>query len=424
MYRKSVEEILRSPIPGVLKTGQVQTSEDKDAIIASKSRFIDNMAYQIRTLTNAIVGFSDLLRQEELTDSQREYVIEIYNSGQGLAALVSDVLDLSKIENGQLEIEKTDCSLGPILEEIESLMFPSAMEKGLDFRIEQKCPLPGNIRTDPNRLRQCLINLAGNAIKFTASGHVWMQIGLEKAGGQTYLRFDVEDSGVGISEDKVATIFEPYAGRDEANQSILASLSHGLVVNSGLAVANQLVRLLGGKIGVSSEVGQGSVFTLVIPVDAVSETGPAQARSGDGASQKKLKDSQIGRCQGKLLFVEDQPSNQTVISLLLEAMGLEVTLAEDGVEAVEKASEEPFDLILMDIKMPRMDGNEAVRLLREKGLVCPIIALSAAGVQADPHFDDFMAKPVDSRSLYRMMSKYLPVAENDPAGWNAAAVKS
>ncbi|MBN1125863.1 MAG: response regulator [Sedimentisphaerales bacterium] len=423
MQLKSVEEILLSPLPGVQKPGEVQTSEEKDAIIESKSRFIDNMAYQIRTLTNAIVGFSDLLRQEELTDSQREYVIEIFNSGQGLAALVNDVLDLSKIESGQLRIEKTDCSLGPILEEIESLMVPSAMEKGLDFRIELISQLPGNIRTDPIRLRQCLINLTGNAIKFTDSGHVRMRIGMEETQGQFYIRFDVEDSGVGIPEEKVAAIFEPYAGRDEANQSILASLSHGLVVNSGLAVANQLVRLLGGRIGVSSQVGQGSVFTLVIPVGAIPENRVMEPVIRQESPEEKTKDSRIGRCHGRILLVEDQPSNQTVISLLLEAMGLEVSVADDGIQAVEKISNEPYDLILMDIKMPRMDGNEAVRVMREKGLVCPIIALSAAGIQADPNFDDFMAKPVDSRSLYRMISKFLPAVDTEPVGSDVKATK-
>ncbi|HER19615.1 MAG TPA: hypothetical protein ENO14_01060, partial [Chromatiales bacterium] len=266
MRPKSTQEILNSSGPGSPGFEEPKTSEQKDAIIASKSRFIDNMAYQIRTLSNAIIGFSDLLRQEELSDAQREYVTEIYSSGQGLAALVNDVLDLSKIENGQLEIETADCSLALLLEELKSLMTPATIEKGLDFKIETTGRLPSNVHTDPVRLRQCLINLVGNAIKFTDAGHVHVHAGMDCCDGRVVARFDVEDTGVGMPPDRLDKIFEPYAGCDEAKQSILASLSHGLVVNSGLAVANQIVQLLGGRIGVVSEPGRGSIFSLVVPV--------------------------------------------------------------------------------------------------------------------------------------------------------------
>ena len=435
MRPKSTQEILTSSGAGTRGFAEPKTSEQKDAIIASKSRFIDNMAYQIRTLSNAIIGFSDLLRQEELTDAQREYVSEIYTSGQGLAALVNDVLDLSKIENGQLEVETADCSLASLLEELRSLMVPAAMEKGLEFKIEVTGRLPANVRTDPVRLRQCLVNLVGNAIKFTDAGHVHVHVAMECHSGRVIARFDVEDTGVGIPPEKMDRIFEPYAGRDEAKQSILASMSHGLVVNSGLAVANQIVQLLGGCIGVVTETGQGTVFSLIVPVgldvreeqaEPKESTPPTSEDPGDSDASspsqpegRRVSSSKIGRCSGCVLLAEDQPSNQTVISLLLEAMGLEVDVAEDGQKAVDMAGQTTYDLILMDIRMPRMDGNEAVRVLRDNGLTCPIIALSAAGVKADERFDDFMTKPVDSRALYQVMSRFLPEAAEkvpEPAG--------
>jgi len=434
MRPKSTEEILKCGGPGGRGFGEARTSEEKDAIIASKSRFIDNMAYQIRTLANAIIGFSDLLRQEDLNETQREYVTEIYTSGRGLAALVNDVLDLSKIENGQLEVELADCSLSSLLDELRSLMLPAAMEKNLELKIVAEGTLPANVQTDPVRLRQCLINLVGNAIKFTDVGHVHVRARMDCCDGRVVARFDVEDTGVGIPPEKMDKIFEPYAELDEAKQSILASMSHGLVVNSGLAVANQIVQLLDGRIGVVSEPGRGSIFSLVVPVgleseeqggdqvSATEEPGTTAGRKTTGAGVAKRRtvtprsDSvggggAIGRCSGHILLAEDQPSNQTVISLLLEAMGLQVDVAKDGQEAVEMAGRTGYDLILMDIRMPRMDGNEALAALRDQGFTGPIIALSAAGVPIDERFDDFMAKPVDSQALYDVMSRHLSASE-------------
>ena len=421
MQPRTTDEILReTPI-----TEAAQTSEQKDAIIASKSRFIDNMAYQIRTLSNAIIGFSDLLRQEELNDAQREYVTEIYSAGQGLASLVNDVLDLSKLENGQLQLEVADCSVAWLLDEVQSLIEPSATENGLEFRIEKLADLPENIRTDPTRLRQCLINLTGNAVKYTRRGHVHVRVAPETCQGREWLRFDVVDSGTGIPKEKLATIFQPYAGRDEANQSILASLSHGLAVNSGLAVANQLVRLLGGRIAVVSEQGSGSIFTLLVPIQPapVRHVSPrSAARQPDPADE--LCGDEIGQCRGNVLLVEDEPSNQTVLMLLMEAMGLQVSAASDGVEGVEMAVSGRYDLILMDIKMPRMDGHEAARTLREKGVSTPIIGLSAAGTSVNEDFNGFIAKPVDSRGLLKAIGRFLPSANGQGAAQCVAATGS
>lgn len=413
MQPKSTTDILLNSNPGMTsKGGEAQTSEQKDAIIRSKSRFINNMAYQIRTLSNAIIGFSDLLRQEELSESQREYVTEIFTSGQGLASLVNDVLDLSRLENGQLDVENTECSLAWLFDGLHALVHLSAEEKGLEFDVLPQTDLPVNIRTDPIRLRQCLSNLLGNAIKYTSKGHVYLNVSCERIKDKDYIRFDIEDTGIGISDDKIEAIFQPYAEIEAANESILQSLDHGLVVNSGLAVANQLVTLLDGTIAVASEVNEGTVFTLILPanVDITSEA-KLEYHLPEPVVEEQVIQTGDKHCVGHILLVEDDPSNQTVISLLLETMGVETTLANDGLEGVKKGTSGQFDLILMDIKMPNMNGDEATKVLREKGVVTPIIAISAAGEPSTGEYDGFLAKPVDSDRLFKTISKFLPVGK-------------
>lgn len=405
-----------------------QAREQMEAVVQFESRFIANMAFQIRTLSNAIIGFSDLLRYEELTDSQTEYVNEIYHAGQGVVSLVDDVLELSKIESGQLHIDIIDCSLGGLLDEIDSLVRPSANERGLEFEIFQCTDLPANMRTDPARLRQCLINLTSNAIKFTRAGYVHLKVSLEDCKGKPFVRFDVVDSGTGIPIDKQKVIFEPFAQIKDESGSIFTS--PGL----GLTITHHLVKLLGGKVSVTSKPRVGSVFSLVIPAGVDIESEPLLEQRKPLTPLTEQSDALYHRqCTGHVLLAEDQPSNRTVMTLLLEAMGMRVSVAEDGIQAVQKAIAEPFDLILMDIKMPQMDGYEAGKILREKGLTTPIIALSATspGDDADSHkqtdFDCFIVKPADSRKLYEAISKYLPVvralSSNDESDISSAASK-
>jgi CheY-like chemotaxis protein len=396
------------------KDAPKQSKDRKERALQSKKRFIDNMAYQIRTLSNAIIGFCDLLNQEDLRESQKEYVTEIYQASQGLVALVNNVLDMSRIETGQLVVDKTDCPLAWLLEEVELLIKPSAQGKGINFEVVREGQLPANIQTDPARVRQCLVNLTGNAVKYTEEGGVQLKVSLEESDGAPFVRFDIIDSGVGIEADRLKHIFEPYAKVEDANESILTSLDLGLNVTSGLAMTNYLAKLLGGSISVTSNVGEGSTFILLIPAGVDIAAGPrleerysvAEAEETDPAAQQQ--------CSGDILLVEDEPSNRTVITLLLETIGMHVTVAENGLEAVEKATNEDFDLIFMDIKMPKMNGDEAAKTLRQKGITKPIIALSAGELsdigddEIEKVFDSFLAKPVDSRKLYNTICNYLP----------------
>ena len=394
-----------------------QVKEQMKTATQLKGRFIADMTFQIRTLSNAIIGFSDLLRYEELTESQREYVNEIYNAGQGVASIVDDVLEFSKIESGQLNVNNIDCPLGELFDKIDSLVRPCASEKDLEFGIFQRADLPANIRTDPERLSQCLINLTSNAIKFTKAGYVHLDVSLDPApaaeagDGKPFVRFDVVDSGSGIPIDKQAIIFEPFAQIKDENGAVF--ISSGL----GLTITSRLAELLGGKVSVTSKPNEGSTFSLVIPAGVDIESEPLLEQREPLVSVSEESDSLDRRqCAGHILLAEDQPSNRTVMTLLLEAMGMRVSVAEDGIQAVQKALSEPFDLILMDIQMPKMNGFEALKTLRDKKIEIPIIALSAASPSdgdADnrmlTEFDCFLVKPVDSRKLYEAVSKYLPV---------------
>ncbi len=415
MKPKRIEQILEQPQDLTAVPSEAQTSEQKDAVIQSKSKFIDNMAFQIRTLSNAILGFSELLLNEEITQTQREYVNEIFQAGQGMVSLVNDVLDMTRLENGQLQAQLEDCSLAWLLDEIDILVRPAAVEKGLAFEIKTGADLPANIRTDPRRLRQCLIIMAGNAVKFTRKGHVHIDASLAWHQDHAYVRFDVIDSGMGIPKDKQATIFQPYSQYEQVSESMLTSLELGLTANSGLAATTQLVQLLGGRIAVTSEMGKGSVFSLVIPagLDVRNQAALPEFHEGQHVSSNPINEpapvSAPSQCCGHVLLVEDLPSNQTVVSLLLETMGLKVSLAENGQQAIEKAMANAYDLILMDIKMPVMDGIVTTKILRQNGLATPIIALSAANEPTSRDFDGFLAKPVDSQGLFGAISRYLPV---------------
>ncbi len=406
MKSKKAKNVSRSSVGK--ETGQV--SRQEEATVQFESRFIANMAFQIRTLSHAIIGFCELLRYEELTDSQTDYVNEICHAGQSVVSLVDNVLELSRIECGQLNVDAIICSFSELFEKIDSLVRPCAEAKGLEFEIFQCTDLPANIRTDPVRLCQCVTSLASIAVKFTDKGYVHLKISLEDREGKPFIHFDVVDSGVGIPIDKQKIIFEPFAQIKDANECEFTSPGLGLTITS------YLVKVLGGKISVTSKPGEGSVFSLIIPagVDIVSE--PLLERCELLVPAREESDARYRRqFVGHVLLAEDQPSNRTVMSLLLEAMGMRVSVAEDGAQAVDKAVAEPFDLILMDIKMPKMNGYEARKRLKKEGVTTPVIALSAASPSDDGdrhiknEFDCFLMKPVDSRKLYAAISKYLPL---------------
>ena len=380
----------------------------------AKSEFLANMSHEIRTPMNAIIGFSDLLADEDLTAEQKQDVNIIRDSGHNLLNLINDILDFSKIEAGQLDIESFDCSLEKILNSIKSMMKPMVEKKSLEFKISESNNLPTQIRTDPTRLNQCLINLVNNAVKFTEQGHVHINVSLIDKDHQQYIRFDVADTGIGIAKDRQEAIFESFTQEDGSTTRKYGGT--GL----GLTITKQLAELLSGELTLTSELEKGSVFSLTIPAGVDLTKQPLLdrnniARHADSTQTKAAQPE----FSGNVLVAEDVKTNQKLIERMLENAGLEVVLANDGAKAVEQVQAKSFDLIFMDIQMPNMNGYEATRAIRKKGITTPIVALTANAMKGDEQkcleagCDSYLAKPIDRKELLKMLDKYLSHASEN-----------
>lgn len=393
------------------------TGKTAESALQVKTQLIDNLAYQIRTLSNAIIGFSNLLAAEELTDTQREYITEIHQAGRGLSCIVNDVLDLAKIESGNLRPDFTDCDLAELLEEIENSIGRAAGRKGLDFNIIPADTLPARIHTDPVRLKRCLLNLAGNAIQYTNKGYVHILIRLESDLPEPMIRFDIVDTGMGISPEHLSTIFEPVQKTERVNRGMLARINLGVHGCGQLSITHQLVELLGGRIEVTSEAGVGSTFSILLPAGDDLQDQPTLVFPPSRDSREENSGFPEKQCIGTILLVEDEESNRTVLSLLLENLGLEVSAVAGGREAIGAVRDKTFDIILMDIQLPDVSGYEVARQLRQMGLATPLIALSA-GVLDDADdrriaelFHAFLAKPVDGPQLAEALEPFLPTLQ-------------
>ncbi|MGD9109976.1 MAG: response regulator [Phycisphaerales bacterium] len=380
----------------------------------AKNQFLASMSHEIRTPLNAIIGLSEVLAEEILTEEQSSHIGIIRESAQNMLVLINDILDFSKIEAGKFDIEIAECSLEHLLAVVESLMRPQAIQKGLDFGIFQNGELPARIKTDNLRLRQCLINLINNAIDFTDNGHVHVNIRLETINDQSYIRFDVEDTGTGISDEDQKKIFEQFSqlntlpGRRRRGAGL------------GLTITKKLVSLLGGDVSVTSRVGSGSTFSLTIPVGVDAQT-QQPLRSTDQLDKLKHEQRTLEQKQfsGRVLVAEDTPTNQTLIRLLLEKLGLEVTITQDGKEAVEAALSQDFDMVMMDIQMPVMNGHDATKKLRKEGYTKPIVAVTAHAMKGDKEkclasgCNDYLSKPINRKELVEIIGKYLPQKTKD-----------
>ncbi len=374
----------------------------------AKSQFLANMSHEIRTPMNIITGFADLLSSEEDPDERQYYVDLIQKAGKSLLRIIDEILDVSRIEAGKLEIEIKDCSLDKLLDGIEVMMRPLAREEGLEFDVFRSGKLPDTIQTDSGRLRQCLINLIGNAIKFTRQGHVHLKVSAEDMQNKPFLRFDVEDTGIGIPQDKHVAVFETFSQADGSHTRQYGGT--GL----GLTITKQLAKLLGGDLSFTSAEGKGSVFSLLIPAAVDAES---SALSGEGVQTKDAAAESVItdnlQFSGKILLAEDSKSNQILVEKILQLYGLEVVTVDNGKEAVEKTLQGSFDLILMDIQMPGLNGLEATKKLREAGITTPIVALTAYAMPKDranciaAGCDDYISKPIDQDELRRVLSKYV-----------------
>jgi CheY-like chemotaxis protein/HPt (histidine-containing phosphotransfer) domain-containing protein len=360
---------------------------------------------------NSVIGFSEVLAQEDLTEEQHRYVNLIWRSGKNLMRIINDILDFSKIEAGKLEMDMVECSISQTLADVDEMLRPMAQDGKLEFKILQSGQLPATICTDPERLHQCLVNLVSNAIKFTNKGYVYIKVAVENYGENVpYIRFDVEDSGIGIKIQDREKIFESFTQADGSTRRKYGGT--GL----GLAITGHLARLLGGELSVVSEEGKGSTFSLVIPVKHdSSQSVSSKIENNSRIDTSSVKEEKVEECQlsGHVLVAEDVETNQILAKALLGRMGLDVSVASDGHEAVQKAMSGEFDLIFMDIQMPGMDGFEATRELRRKGLKTPVIALTAHAMKGDDQkcfeagCNDYLSKPLERVRLLEKVCRYL-----------------
>jgi len=396
-----------------------------EAANRSKSEFLANMSHEIRTPMTAILGFADLLAEDTDKPESINAVNTIRRNGEHLLRIINDILDLSKIEAGKLQIERTACSPVKIVADVASLMRVRADAKGLALQMEYEGPVPQTIETDPTRLRQVLINLVGNAIKFTETGSVRLLIRLlQSVGKPPRLQFDVIDTGVGMTREQLSGLFRPFAQADRSTSHRFGGT--GL----GLAMSKRLAEMLGGGIAVHSSPGKGSTLSVTIdagPLDGVPMLDQPVEAAVESRQEVKASAASKVKLNCRVLLVEDSPDNQRLVALLLRKAGADVTVAENGTIAVEKAlagfpgrrqrhdeGKRQFDVVLMDMQMPVMDGYEATRRLRKEGYTVPIIALTAYAMKYDREkcleagCDDFLAKPVDRTSLLAMVAKYAP----------------
>jgi signal transduction histidine kinase len=392
-----------------------------------KSQFLANLSHEIRTPMSAILGYVDMLLDEleaagEDVARWRQPLSTIKSNGQHLMEIINDILDISKIEAGKLSVETIDCPVGQLVSDVATLLRHRAESKGLALEVDYRSPIPAVIQSDPTRVRQILLNLVGNAIKFTECGHVRIDLELMPADdGERQLVIDVIDTGIGLSEEKLALVFQPFVQADSSTTRRYEGT--GL----GLSISQRLAQLLGGTITAKSELGHGSTFRVTLPCGPLADV-PLLVQP-ISPPRHSLVPAKNVRLSCHVLLAEDGPDNQRLISLVLRKAGAEVTVVDNGKLAVELARwavngelrrrDDPcqrFDVILMDMQMPVLDGCQATRMLRDEGYNGPIIALTANAMPEDRErcfeagCDDFATKPIDRATLLATVARWADAA--------------
>lgn len=400
-----------------------QAQIDAEAANRSKSAFLANMSHEIRTPLTAILGFTEMLRDDENFDTdslQRSQAIEtIHNAGNHLMTVINDILDLSKIEAEKMTIETIETPVTSMLRDIEILMGPRATGKGISLDVEIGNPVPDRIMSDPTRLRQILMNLVGNAIKFTEDGRVTLRVRTETRDAHDRFIIEIEDTGPGLDQDQAEKLFEAFG---QANETV--SRKHG-GTGLGLTICRRLAGLMGGTVRlIRTEPGHGACFEVDLPLqvapDAKLVTKLDERDEHESQILKKRVDIKL---DGRILLAEDGPDNQRLIAFHLRKAGATVEIADNGIIALEmlsraEAAGTPFDLLLTDIQMPEMDGYSLVSELRKQGNAVPIVALTAHAMQDDRikcekvGCDDFASKPIDRNQLVITCAKWIESRES------------
>ena len=396
------------------RTAELVTARDAaEAASRAKSDFLAKMSHEIRTPMTAILGYADLLREDALSATDREeHLTTIRRNGEHLLAVINDILDVSKIEAGKMTTERIEASPGEIIADVASLMRARAHEKQVSLTVEYEGEIPAAIKTDPTRLRQILVNIVGNAVKFTEKGSV--RLGAKLCRGENgqpdQMRFSVIDSGIGMSQEQMDRLFAPFSQGDDSMARRFGGTGLGLTISRSLA------QLLGGKLWCESEPGKGSQFYVTIDAGALDGIAMVSDQTEAVSSQQTEKPQKV-ELDCRVLLLEDGADNQRLISFLLRKAGATVEIAENGKIGLDRALEaeaagEPFDVILTDMQMPVMDGYTATRKLREHGYDRPIIALTAHAMTddslkcVDAGCDDFASKPVNRQKLLEMIDRY------------------